>query len=56
MKYYYLNNSTELDDICFYSQTKIISGTTVFKEKPNYDQNFIEKGKIEIKSKVRFKK
>ena len=52
MKYYYLNNSTELDDICFYPQTKIINGTTVFEGKPNYDQNFIEKGEIEINSKA----
>ncbi len=51
MKYYYLNNSTELNDICFYPQTKIINGTTVLEETPNYDQNFIEKGKIEINSK-----
>jgi len=52
MKYYSLNNSTELDDICFYPQTKITNGTTVFEEKPNYEQNFIERGKIEINSKA----
>jgi hypothetical protein len=48
MKYYYLTNSTELKDIHFYPQTKIISGTSVFEEKPNYDKNFYEKGIIEI--------
>ncbi|WP_165749835.1 hypothetical protein [Cellulophaga sp. Z1A5H] len=53
MKYYHLTNSTELEDISFYPQTKLTYSTNSFDEKLSYEEKFVKHGKIEINSKSR---